>query len=100
MLRHIVLFALDGFPTPGDKQRHLLRIKTSLEVLPKEIESLNSLTVRLNVNHEEEYDFALEADFNCENCLKAYQEHPLHQRVIDDFVKPYIKSRACVDYIY
>lgn len=98
MIRHIVMFALDGFPTPGDKQRHLLRIKTSLEMLPSQIERLNDLKVYLNVNEAEEYDFVLEAELNCMDCVKAYQEDPLHQRIINDFVKPYLKKRACVDY--
>lgn len=100
MLRHIVLFALDGFDTAADKNRHLLRLKMSLEALTNEIEVLNDLKVRLNTNPDEAYDFALEADLNCIDCLKAYAEHPLHQRIVQEMIKPYQTARAAVDYVY
>lgn len=98
MLRHIVLFALEGFESPEQRAAHLEHIKRSLERLPEVIAPLESLSVHLNENPAEAYDFALEAIVPSLEELPAYAQHPEHLRIVQELIKPYLKQRACVDF--
>ncbi len=100
MFRHIVLFALDKdkFASKAEKEKQLEEIKTALEALPKVIDSLSELRVYFNENPDESYDFMLEAYLPTAEDLPSYALHPEHIKVAKELVKPYIKSRACVDF--
>lgn len=98
MLRHVVLFSLQDFANEEEKVRQLFVIKRELEALPSLIPSLHALRVFFNQNPAETYDFLLEADVESLEELSLYANHPEHIRVANDFIKPYIKARACVDY--
>ena len=56
------MFKLAGFDSAEAKMKHLHRIKDALEALVQVIEPLRSMSVCLNMNPSEEYDFMLEAD--------------------------------------
>lgn len=98
MLHHIVLFAFDGFTSDAEKAAHLQSIKKELEVLPSSIPALNALEVFINENPNEQYDLMLEARVSDMDALNAYANHPDHQRIVRELIKPYLRSRACVDY--
>lgn len=99
MLRHIVLFSLVDFPSSEAKHAQLTRIKSELEALPACISELRSLKVFFNENPDEAYDFVLEAELDSLACLSIYAQHPEHQRVAREYIKPYVKARACVDFM-
>lgn len=98
MLKHIVLFSLQDFDTKEAKQAQLALIKQELEALPRLIPALHSLEVVFNENPAEAYDFALTALVDSMVTLPEYADHPEHIRVARDFIKPYVKARACVDF--
>lgn len=98
MLKHVVLFSLIDFETPQKRQAQLQKIKTELEALPALIPSLSTLEVFINENADESYDFMLEAIVPSLQELPAYANHPEHVRVATEYIKPYAKARACVDY--
>lgn len=98
MLKHIVLFTLESFENEQIRSSHLQLIKRELEALPKLIPSLKSLSVALNENPEETYDFALIAELTSLSELKLYAQHPEHLRIVANYIKPYLKARACVDF--
>lgn len=98
MLHHWVLFALEGFESQEQKQEHLHICKQSLEALVADIPELVEMRVHLNENPAESYDFALEAIVASMADLSAYALHPKHQRIVKDLIKPYLKSRACIDF--
>lgn len=98
MLHHWVLFALEGFESPEHKAKHLLDCKVSLENLVNQIPELESMHVHINENPLESYDLALEAIVASMEDLNAYAMHPNHQTIVKESIKPYLKSRACVDF--
>lgn len=98
MLKHVVLFSLVDFESEAKRDAQLAHIKQALEALPELIPALHSLKVYLNENPDESYDFALEAIVDDLEALAQYAEHPEHQRVAREDIKPYVKARACVDF--
>lgn len=98
MIRHIVLFTLEGFPSETEKRVHLLQIKDALEALPDEIEGLKGMKVFLNENAEEPYDFLLEAFLERLEDLPLYAEHPAHMKVVQELIAPYKSARAAIDF--
>lgn len=98
MLKHVVLFSLDGFETQEEKLIVLAKIKVELERLPESISALRSMKVSVNENPKESYDFMLEALVGSIEALPLYADHPDHVEVVRSLIKPYLKARACVDY--
>lgn len=98
MLTHLVLFGLKGFDSAEQKDQHIQRIKQALEALPQSITALHQLEVITNENPNESYDFALSAQVENLDALKAYAEHPEHERIVQELIRPYLSSRACIDY--
>jgi hypothetical protein len=44
------------------------------------------------------YDFCLIADFDSEAALQVYQDHPAHQQVVTDRIRPIVNSVVVVDF--
>lgn len=99
MLHHVVLFALDGFDSQDSKRAHLHTLRTALEALPELITPLVRLEVHLNDNPHESYDLMLTAEVTDLAALAEYAAHPEHVRVVNQLIKPYLKQRACIDYV-
>lgn len=97
MLKHIVLFKLKTFASLQDKQRQLELIKKELEALPSLIPAIEELQVSFNENPNEAYDFMLETAVASLEDLPKYADHPEHVRVAQEYIKPYLEARACVD---
>lgn len=98
MLKHVVLFALEGFVSPEAKAAHLEQIKKALEALPDRIPALRRMVVHLNQNPREAYDFVLEAYLDSLDELSLYADHPDHLEIVRELIKPHVRARACIDY--
>ncbi|MFD2348370.1 Dabb family protein [Nonomuraea ferruginea] len=44
------------------------------------------------------HDFAVVADFDSEDDYRAYRDHPRHQAVIAEHIKPILATRAAVQF--
>lgn len=97
MIRHIVLFELDGFASDDARREHLVAIKQALEALPNEIAVLRHMHVAINLNPNEPYHFLLEAHVDSLQELPLYSDHPAHLRVVRELIAPYKKGRAAID---
>ena len=40
----------------------------------------------------------LDSTFTSEEALKNYSVHPAHVAVADTYVRPFVKSRSCINY--
>ena len=98
MIRHIVIFSLEGFSSAQEAEQHLLKIKEALEGLPKTIEALDAMKVELNTNPKEGYGFMLEAHLPNWESIGLYAHHPDHEKVAQSLIAPYKKNRACIDF--
>lgn len=98
MITHIVLFQLSDRLSGEEKEKHLRALKADFEKLPSTISELKELRIELNVNSAEAYDLALIAHCEDLETLHAYAVHPDHVALVAKYIKPYLVSRACVDY--
>ena len=95
MVKHIILWNLkDEFNTKEIKDG----IKTSLENLKGEIPGLLEIKVIINPLETSNADVMLYSVFEDNDSLKGYAVHPKHVYAADTFVRPFTKSRSCMDY--
>lgn len=95
MFRHVVLFTWAEEAT--DEQR--ATVATELGRLPGVIPEIRAYTLGADAavnpgNHE----FAVVADFDTVEDYLAYRDHPAHQAVIAEHIKPILASRAAVQF--
>jgi len=95
MLRHIVMIK---FADGASKDKASVELKKMLNDLLADIPELKRMEVGLNVNTKASaFDLVLTSDFDDENGLNAYREHPEHQKVLD-YLQSVMEKAAVVDY--
>jgi len=98
MLRHVVTWKLasDDLPT---RLENSTTIAAELQALVPIIPEIRSLTVGSNAaTIAGNWDLAMIADYDDEAALKAYIEHPEHQRVAG-IIRPLVAQRSAVDFL-
>ncbi|MBQ7919907.1 MAG: Dabb family protein [Lachnospiraceae bacterium] len=98
MVKHIILWQLKDELSAAEKQSVKAGIKEGLEGLKGQIEGLVEIQVNTNGLASSNADVMLDSTFVDEAALKAYAVHPAHVAVADGKVRPYTKTRACLDY--
>ena len=95
MVKHIVMFKLQGMP----QERHdtALRFKQALDALPDQIDVLQSIETALNENPGEDWDIVLTAVVPTMADVATYAQHPAHLAAAA-IIKEAKELRACVDY--
>lgn len=83
MLRHVVMFKAK--PVPADeKEAGILRMKTAIDALQTEVPQVKFLQTGINFNtYPQAFDLVLISDFETEEDLEKYRNHPQHQKVMD-----------------
>lgn len=95
MVKHIILWNLkDEFKTDEVKEG----IKNGLEGLMGVVPGLCEIKVIIDPLETSNADVMLYSVFEDFESLKGYAVHPKHVYVADTFVRPYTKSRCCMDY--
>ncbi len=98
VLRHIILWQLHDKFSEEEKTKIKSDIKRGLESLKGQIPEIIDIQVHTNGLPTSNADIMLESVFKDEDDLKAYAEHPKHISVAEIFVRPYTKSRICLDF--
>ncbi len=98
MVKHVILWQLKDELTAEEKKEVKKGIKEGLEGLAGEIPGLLEITVQIEGLASSNADVMLDSSFTDEDALKAYAVHPAHVAVADGKVRPYTKTRACLDY--
>lgn len=97
MLKHIVMWKLKNF-SEEEKQQHCERAKRDLEGLKDIISELKSIEVGININKTPAaYDLVLYSEFEDEDGLNIYQNHPEHVKVAQ-FIREIVENRVVTDY--
>lgn len=97
MIKHIVSWKLKA-TDDAEKAEAFATIASSLTALVPVIKQIRSLTVGRNVaNPGSNWDLALVAHYDSLAALKAYQEHPEHQRV-SAIIAELVSDKAAVDF--
>ncbi len=98
MVKHIILWQLKDEITGEEKETVKQGIKDGLEGLMGEIPGLLEIKVNANGLASSNADVMLDSSFEDEEALKAYAVHPSHVKVADEKVRPFTKTRSCLDY--
>ena len=98
MVKHIILWQLKDELQGAERDVVKAGIKTGLEGLLGQIPGLIDIRVQTEGLSSSNVDVMLDSTFVDENALKTYASHPAHVNVADNKVRPYTKTRACIDY--
>jgi len=98
MVKHIILWNLKDEYSAEEKEKIKADIKKSLEGLMGKIPGLTYIKVHTRGLASSNADLMLDSTFEDEDALKGYAVHPEHVAVADGKVRPYTKSRSCLDF--
>ncbi len=98
MVKHVILWQIKDEFSIEEKEKIKKEAKESLEALAGKIDGL--LEIKLNIVGLESSnaDMMLDSSFESEAALKGYAIHPEHVKAADTFVRPFTKSRLCLDF--
>ena len=98
MVKHIILWQLKEELTAEEKVSVKAGIKSGLEALQGQIPGLVEIKVQTEGLASSNAEVMLDSTFVDEAALKGYANHPEHVKVADNQVRPFTKSRACMDF--
>ena len=98
MVKHIILWQLKDELSADEKIKVKADIKAGLEGLAGQIPGLIDIKVQTEWLDSSNADLMLDSSFEDEASLKGYAVHPAHVAVADGAVRPYTKTRVCIDY--
>lgn len=98
MVKHVILWQLKDELQGNEKENIKNGIKEGLESLKGKIPGLVEIKVNTNGLASSNADLMLDSLFEDEASLKGYSGHPEHVAVADTKVRPYTKTRVCLDY--
>jgi len=98
MVKHIILWQLKEELQGEEKENIKAGIKAGLEGLAGQIPGLIDIKVQTECLESSNADVMLDSTFVDSHALKAYASHPAHVKVADNQVRPYTKTRVCMDF--
>lgn len=98
MVKHIILWQLKDELSEDEKIKVKTDIKAGLEGLAGKIPGLLDIKVQTDCLESSNADVMLDSSFEDEKSLKGYAVHPDHVAVADEAVRPFTKTRVCIDF--
>lgn len=98
MVKHIILWQLKDELSEEEKKDVMAGIKEGLEGLKGVVPGLMEIHVQTEKLASSNADVMLDSTLESEEALKGYAVHPAHVNVADTKVRPFTKSRVCIDY--
>jgi hypothetical protein len=98
MVKHVIVLTLKEEYSASEKENIKKDIKEGLEGLKGVIPGLRDIVVNTNGLPSSNADLMLDSTFDDEEALKAYAVNPAHVAVADGKVRPYTKTRSCLDF--
>ena len=99
MVKHVILWQLKEEFSEKEKKRIKLEIKDGLEALVGVVPGLLEVKVNIEGLPSSNADLMLDSLLEREEALKEYAIHPAHVAVADSKVRPYTRTRVCLDYM-
>ena len=98
MIKHMVMWRIKESFEGADKGELMDRIKEELEGLKNVIPEIKTMEVGRNSNElPTSFDVALYSEFESNEDLEIYKEHPEHQKVAQ-FIREVVADAVVVDY--
>ena len=98
MVKHIILWQLKDELSAEEKTAVKAGIKEGLEALAGKIPGLLDIKVQTEGLASSNADVMLDSSFEDEAALKVYASHPEHVADAEGKVRPYTKTRVCLDF--
>ena len=98
MVKHVILWQLKDELSDVEKTSVKAGIKEGLEALQGKIPGLLEIKVETEGLASSNCDVMLYSVFEDEASLKGYAVHPDHVAVADGKVRPFTKTRLCLDF--
>lgn len=98
MVKHVILWQLKDELSEEEKVQVKTDIKEGLEGLKGQVPGLLEVHVNINGLPTSNADLMLDTTLESYEALKGYAVHPAHVAVADGKVRPYTKTRVCLDY--
>ena len=98
MVKHIILWQLKDEFSQEEKVQIKAGIKEGLEGLAGKIPGLLEIRVQTEGLASSNAEVMLDSSFVDEAALKGYAVHPEHVAVANGKVRPFTKTRLCLDY--
>jgi len=99
MVKHIVAWNWADNLTEEEKEKNARLMKKELENLINLIPGIISIKLYTKPLQSSDSELLLDSEFESEEALNAYQIHPEHVRVANNYVRPMVKNRKCIDII-
>ena len=99
MVKHVILWQLKDEYNEEQKAEIKAGIKAGLESLAGKIPGLVEIKVQVDRLASSNAEVMLDSTFESEEALKGYSVHPEHVKVADEKVRPYTKTRSCMDFV-
>ena len=100
MVKHIILWQLKDELTAEEKIEVKKGIKESLEALVGQVPGLVEVNVQTEGLASSNADVMLYSVLESEEALKGYAVHPAHVAAANGKVRPFTKTRLCLDFEY
>ena len=98
MVKHVILWQLKDELDAQQKETIKKNMKEQLEGLVGKVPGLAEMTIQIAPLASSNAEVMLDSLLESEEALKGYAVHPAHVAVADTYVRPYTKSRVCMDY--
>ena len=96
MVKHMIVWKLkDDIEC---KETVALNIKTALEGLVGKIDGLTKMEIIIDKLPSSSGDIMMDSEFESNDALMAYQQHPLHVEIANGIVRPSVSARLSLDY--
>ena len=98
MVKHIILWQLKDELSAEEKELVKKEIKAGLEDLKGKVPGLVDIHVQISALDSSNADLMLDVTLEDAAALKGYAVHPDHLAVANSKVRPYTKTRICIDF--
>lgn len=98
MLKHIILWQFKDELSEEEKTMRAKEIKAGLEGLQGRVEGLQDIKVQIEKLETSNADVLLDCTLADEKALAVYANHPEHVAVADNKIRPFMKTRVCMDF--
>lgn len=98
MVRHVILWTLKDEFSAAQKAEIKAGIKAGLEGLKGQVPGLLEIQVFTEGLESSNAEVMLDSTLESVEALKGYAVHPAHVKVADEKVRPFTKTRTCLDF--
>ena len=98
MVKHVILWQLKDELTADEKKKIKAEMVVALEGLVGKVPGLLEVKVQTEGLASSNAEVMLDTTLTDEEALKGYAVHPDHVDVANAYVRPFTKTRLCLDF--